>query len=166
MGDKIPVVSEKLAKFEGIFNIKDTYLFLKDYTENHMYFDFTEKEYEEKNTPPSYKIISNIILEKMLNDEYHIFIKCKLELSGKDVEVEINGVKKKMVQGVGKLTLNSYVEPQNDAKPQDSPFTHFLNRVYEKFVGTDDLEKALVQSAIDVGEIVNRFKQYMNSMTK
>jgi len=166
MADKIPVVSEKIYKFDGVYNIKDTYTFILDYVENSMYYDITEKEYEEKNNPPSYKIVSKLVFEKPLNDDYGIFIKCTLDLSGKDVEVEINGVKKIMNQGTGKITLNSYIEPKSDVDPEKSPFGHFLNRIYEKFFGPDEKEKAMVQSAIDVGEIIDRFKQYMNSITK
>lgn len=166
MGDKISVISEKAYTFEGIFNLKETYLFLKDYIENNMCYDVTEKEYEEKNTPPSYKIVSNLEIEKYLNDNFHIVIKGKLTLSGKDVEVEINGIKKKMVQGVGNIVLNSYIVPQGDVDPETSPFASFLNQIYDKFVGNDETEQAMVQSAMDVGEIIDRFKQHMNSMTK
>ena len=166
MGEKIPIISEKVYNFEGMFDIKETYSFMLDYIENYMYYDLSEKEYEEKFSPPSKTIISNIQGEKILNDNFHIIIKLKIELSGKDTEMEINGMKKNMTKGSGKIVLNSYLEPQKNVDPEKSPWGAFLDKVYNKFVGNDEQEKAIIVGAKDVGEIISRFKQHMNSITK
>lgn len=166
MGDKIAVINEKVYSFEGVFDLKETYKFMIDYIDNYMYYDLTEKEYEEKFSGPAKTIISNIQGEKILNDSYSIIIKGKIELSGKDSEVEINGVKKIMTTGKGKITLNSYLDPKKDADPTKNPWAAFLNKIYDKFVGIDELDKACAVAAKDIHEIITKFKIHMNSITK
>lgn len=165
--DKIPITSEKTYTFSGIIDIKYTYNFLKDFLENSKHYAVSEKEFEEANNPGSKKIVANWQAEQEYNDYYKVILKMKLELGGKDIEVELNGHQKVLSQGKAVLTLNSYIEPDFQGKYPKGQLAIFLEKIHNKFFGgEDELKTCIGSSAKDVSEIFARFKLALNSYMK
>jgi len=165
--DKIQVISEKKYTFDGIFDVKETYNYLKEFLEESRHYEVSEKDYEEKNDNGSRKIVSKNEAEAEYNDYYKIILKYELIMQGKDVEVKINEKKTlKLTKGSAKLTINCYIEPDFDGIKPQTPFANFLDKVYSKFFRGSELDKCKESAANDVGELLSRFKQQMNSILK
>ena len=168
MGDKIPIAAEKTYKFEGIYDIKDTYDIIIQYLENSRHYDVTEKDYEEKNSSGIRKIVSKSEAELMYNDYFKPIIKFEIYMEGKDIDVQINDKKTiSLTKGSAKIVINSYIEVDWQAKKEDlTILTSFLKKVYNKLFGRDELNEVIGVVAGDVNQMIVRFKQQMNSKLK
>lgn len=165
-GQKIPVVSEKTVSFEGYFSIKDTHKFIKDYLGDTLHYDVTERDLDEKNIDGARNITSKNDAMAQYNDYYAINIRYILEMSGKEVEVDHQGRKKKYVKGKARLSLNAYVIPDYLEKRDLGAVGEFLGRIYDKFLGKSELNECIEKAAGDVGGVINQFKMNMNSSLK
>ncbi len=161
--EKIPVTSEKKYAYAGIFDIMETYSFLKSYLEDSMHYDVTEKDYEEKNDGKSKSILVKFEAEKEYNDYYKIIIKYSLDMKGKDIAIEHNGRVLNRIDGNAKITVNCYIEPDWLEKRQHSALGKFLDQIYNKYISKSELDKCIMTGVMDVGELLSRFKQQMNT---
>lgn len=166
MGEKIPIINEKKVNVEGIYDMKETYKFLKNFLEESRHYDVSEKDYEEKNNPESRMIKCIIEAEQEYNDYYKVIIKYEIALNGKDMTIEQNGRNLMLTQGKASLTVNAYVEPDFMNKRPKGGLAGFFEKIYEYYFGSDELGKVIGSAAGDVGEFVNRFKQSLNSTLK
>jgi len=163
--DKIQIISEKKYTFDGLFDVKDTYDYLKEFLEKSRHYVISERDFAEKNQGGDREITSISEAEQEWNDYYKIVLKYQLELKGKDTKIQVNKKKTVMLsKGTGTLTINVYIVPDfNKIRPK-SPFFDFLDKIYSKFFREDELEKCKDSAAADVDELLNRFKQQMNSI--
>lgn len=163
--EKIPVTNEKVYKFEGLYDLKETYKHIIEFLENSKHYDVTEKDFEEQNDGGKRKIISKSEAEVEYNDYYKIVLKYELAMEGVDVDVKINDKKTiKLTKGSAKLTVNAYIEPDHhNKKDKLTALGSFLDKLYDKFFGKEELHKCIVYAATDVSELIGRFKQQMNS---
>lgn len=167
MGDKIPIMSEKKYTFEGLFDIKETYNYLKEYLEDSRYYEISEKDYEEKNDGKSRKIVSKNEAEQIYNDKFKVILKYEIAMNGKEIEVKVNDKKTIILcKGNASLAINAYIEPDWDAEKPESAFIEFLKNIYNKLYNKDELDLCKESVAKDVQELINRFKQQMNSAIK
>lgn len=166
--EKIHVTNEKVYKFEGLFDIKGTYKHLVEFLENSKHYDVSEKDYEEQNEDGKRKIVSKSEAEIEYNDYYKIIIKYELTIQGVEVDVKINDKKTiKLTKGSAKLSVNSYIEPDWQGKKEKmSELGAFFDKIYTKLFGRDELNKCIEYAATDVGELIAKFKQQMNSTLK
>jgi len=161
--NKIPLTSEKTYSFSGVYDIKHTYSFLKDFLESSRHYDVTEKEYEEKTDGGSKKISSTLEAEQEYNDYYKVIIKFKIEMSGKELSIDDPNISKNLIKGSAKLVLNSYIEVDHMGKRPKGPLGSFLERIYSNYFGKDEFGKVAVYVSKDVSELITRFKQSMNT---
>ena len=165
--DRILVTSEKKYTFNGIFNIKETYEHLKEYLENSRHYEISEKDYEEKLDEGKKKIVSKNEAEVEFNDYYKKILKYELSMEGKDVEVKINEKKTlKLTKGKATIIINCYIEPDFDSKRPQYVLEKFLDRVYTYFFRKNELEKCIISASSDIGGLLARFKEEMNSVLK
>ncbi len=167
MAEKIPVMSEKKYTFEGLFDIKETYNYLKHYLENSRHYEVSEKDYEEKNDGKSRKIMSKNEAEQIFSDVYKVHLKYEILMVGTEIEVKINEKKTIILcKGSAKLVVNAYIEPDWQAHKHHGPFIDFLHKLYNKFYEQEEQIECEKSVAKDVGELIDRFKQQMNSVIR
>lgn len=161
--DRIPIASEKKYAYEGIFDLKDTYQFIKQYMEDSLHYDVSEKDYEETNNGDSKRIFVKFEAEQEYTDYYKIIIKYSLEMTGKEITINMNNKDYHRLKGKSKLVVNAYVETDWMEKRQHSPMSEFFNKLYDKFFGQDDLNKCIFSGVKDVSTLITIFKQQMNT---
>ncbi|MCA9495342.1 MAG: hypothetical protein KC589_00210 [Nanoarchaeota archaeon] len=161
--DRIPIISEKKYKFEGIFDIKYTYNILVDFLENSRHYDVAEKDYDEKIDGNSRNIMSKIEAEQEFTDYYKVIIKYQLVMEGKDISIEQDGKTLKMSKGKAKIIVNAYIIPDFQGHKPNGPLAEFLEKVYHKYIGHDEFDKCVGSAAGDVSELITRFKQSVNA---
>ncbi len=165
--DKIPLISEKQYVYEGYFDIKSLYKFVKTYLEDSKHYDVSEKELEEKNDGATKELLSTILAEQEYTDYFKIVLKFKMILGGKEKLIEDSeGHSKKLVKGKAHISINAYLEKDFMNKKHDGPLTSFFRKVYDKYIGEDELKTAIGSAAGDVGDLLAQFKLQCNSTVK
>lgn len=144
--------------------MKHTYKFLREFLEESRHYDWVEKDYEERNDGGDRRIMSKAEAEQEYTDYYKVIIKYELVMEGKDVIIEEHGKTHKLTKGKAKLLINAYIEPDHaHRRPVDSAIADFLEKVYHKYFGADELSNCIVSTVTDVKEMIARFKQEINS---
>ena len=87
-------------------------------------------------------------------------------MEGHDEEIKLNGKTKLLTKGKAKLAVNAYVEPDFTGKKASGSFGNFLDKIYNKYIGKDELGKCIGSAAGDISEMLSRFKQSVNSTLK
>ncbi len=157
-----PISNEKSYSYEGIFDIKQTYKYVKDFLKNSRHYDITEIEFDSKNDGDNKKIKSKIEAEQEYNDYYKIKINFELYLEGNEENCDVNGRMCKMVKGTAKIIVNSYVEADFINKRPRGEIATFLEKIYNKYIDKDEFNKVVSSVEADVAKLLERFKQSMN----
>jgi len=164
--EKIPITKEKKIAFNGIFDIREIYNYLKDYLEKSLHYDTTEKELIETNQKGTRKIDSHYEAELQYNDYFKIILKYRLEASGKEITIEHNGKNLTLTQGAISLKTNSYIELDWQNKRSRSPFSKFLDQIYSKYIGKKEVEECARKNSSDVANFIKEFKKLTNIYVK
>jgi len=162
--DKIPIISEKKVIYSEIYDIKEEYKYLKEFLENSRHYDITEKDYEEKNDKGDRSIVVKCEAEQEFTDYYKIIIKFGLKMNGKDISIQTpEGKNLNRTEGKANISVNAYILADWQNKRGQSPLSKFLDKVYSKYVGGDEMDRCIGSAVGDVNEILGRFKQQMNT---
>ncbi len=166
--DKIPITRERKVTYDGIFDIHNTFKFLKDYLEDSRHYDITERDYEEKKDEKSKRIFANIEAEQEFNDYYKIIIKYSIELNGKSISLKDPKTEKiqNLIEGKAKLIVNGYIEADWQNKRGESDLAKFLDKIYTKYIGKSEEDKCIISGITDINELLGRFKQQINATNK
>ena len=165
--DKTPLTSEKKYVYNGIYDLKGTYSYIKNFLEETRQYDITEKEIEEVSNAGKRKLSTKIEAEQEFNDYFKVVLKFMMVFEGDDIILEDStGKTHKLVKGSAKIIINSYVEKDFMHKRPKDGLGLFLAKVYDKFFGKDDFEKVAVSATMDVGTLLANFKQQVNSEVK
>lgn len=160
MAEKDVILKEKL-KYAGYGNFKDIYSYVHDYVRD-QHYTVIEESYTEKVKGSAKDIEIMWKASKSITDYFKVEIDFKWKILGmEDVEVEIEGKKKKM---------NKFVELQIEMKGtlvkdysnqwNKSATTKFFKEVYNKYVipgRTNDMKKK-------VEEDVQTFKEEIKAL--
>lgn len=87
-------------------------------------------------------------------------------MNGVDTTVEINGKPITLQKGVAKLTINAFIEPDFQNKRGTTAVAKFLDKLYNAYIGKDEMQQCIFSCVKDVGELVSRFRQEVNSTIK
>lgn len=162
--EKIPIITERRYVFQGVFDMKYLNKMLRDFLEHSRHYDWTEKEFDERNEGGERRIVSKVEAEQEYTDYYKVVIRYELLMEGKDIIVEEHGKDHKLTKGKARLILNAYIEPDfANRRPIVSPLSDFIERVYQKIFGGEELSKCVNSTVGDVNELIVRFKQTINS---
>ena len=148
-------------RYDGIANFKEVYEYAHIWLKEEDYL-ITEEKYEEVAKPGEAKEVRiKWVCNKKITDYFRIAIEVKWQLLNMtDVEVEIDGKKKKMNKfSELKLDIKGMLEKDYSTKWGVGGFNKFLKEVYNKYVipaRTEEME-------IKVGEIVQTFKEEMKA---
>ncbi|MFW6273081.1 MAG: hypothetical protein ACOC2U_04820 [bacterium] len=147
--------------------MKQTYAFCKDFLAVSRGYSINERDYSEENSGEKESTNAIVEAECQYNDYFRKTIRYVISLSGKKVEVELNGKKKIMVKGRASLVLNASLDTDyNEMRSKGNNLRKFLDQVFHKYIAKDEQEKAIGDLIGDVDELIEKFKQVLNSETK
>ncbi|MBS3071401.1 hypothetical protein J4408_00255 [Candidatus Pacearchaeota archaeon] len=134
MAERDLVTKEKMD-FSGIFDFGGLYSFAHRWFKNEGYDGVTEESYSEKVSGNSRDVFIEWKITKQISDYFKIEHKVRFEITGlTDVEVEIDGKKKKMNKGKVVVEIKSALVKDPDSKWESSPTNKFLRDVYNKYI--------------------------------
>lgn len=133
MADKEVIVKERL-EHDGLFDFREVYKFAWDWLREENY-GTTEKKYSEKVTGNEKEIKIEWESIKTVSDYFRIQVELKYEiLRMTEVEVEIDGTKKKMNKGKIKIDFKGILITDPNNVWNTTPFYRFLRDTYNKYV--------------------------------
>lgn len=160
MAEKEEVIKEKV-EHSGIFNFSEFYSFAHRWLKEEDY-GVAEEKYTEKVSGNARDIYFEWKASKQLSDYFKIEIKMKFDISDLvDVEVEIDGKKKKMHKGKVGLEIKGTLVRDPDSKWDTSPFYRFLRDVYNKYLVPKRVENISMKVQSDVKDFKEELKAFL-----
>jgi len=133
MTDKDVVIKEKV-EHSGLFDFGGFYSFAHSWFKEEKY-GVDEVKYSEKAEGDKRSIDIQWRVTRTLSDYFKIEHKVVFEIKDLvEVEVEIDGNKKKMNKGRVKVEITGALVKDPDSKWDKSPFSRFMRDVYNKYV--------------------------------
>lgn len=153
------LVKEKVDS-SGIFNFSDLYGFVHAWLLNENY-GVVEDKYSEKISGEKKDITAEWTVSKNTSDYFKMMYKMKFEARGlSDVEVEIDGAKKKMNKGSILFEIKGALTRDPESKWDTTPFNRFIRDIYNKYVipkRVDSMKYKVFEDARDLKEQVKSF---------
>ncbi|HJX06216.1 MAG TPA: hypothetical protein VJ461_05890 [Candidatus Nanoarchaeia archaeon] len=162
MAEKKIVYQDKFVSFEGLFNLKDLFRTIVKWFNEHGYDMWENKNYEEVYEDGK-KIIFELIPYKKVSDYYKLEMRVFVVFENlKEVEVELQGVKQKLLKGSANFTFDAILVTDYEGRWESRPAYFFYRAIVDKFIYrsyTDRYEAELVKDAQEVQEEI---KSYLN----
>ncbi len=134
MSEREQVIKEKV-EHTGIFDFSGFYFFAYTWFRDEQYDGVDEQKYSEKVIGNSKDIDIEWKAFKTLSDYFKVEHMLVFEIRGmSDVEVEIDGKKKKMNKGKISLEIKTTLIRDPESKWDRSPTLRFMRDVYNKYV--------------------------------
>ena len=159
MVQKDQIIEEKLAH-SGVFDFAAFYSFAHSWFKEEKY-GVIEEKYSEKVTGDARTLSIEWAATKDYDDYFKFEIKVYMDVKDMtDVQVEIDGVKKKMNKGTIEMKIRGTLVKDYESKWDPSPITRFLRDVYNKYVipqKTEDMKNLLQNKARVFKEEIKAF---------
>lgn len=161
MVEKDQVIKEKLDH-SGLFNFAELYTFMHSWFKNNLY-GVNEERYTEKVSGATRDIAFEWKATKKISDYFRIEDGVKVDVMGlSDVEVEIDGKKKKMNKGKITVEIKGIMlkDPKN-TWDETVPVYKFMREVYDKYIIPQRIEAMTDKIESDVRAFKDEVKAYL-----
>ena len=162
MAEKRIVYQDKFVSFEGLFNLRELFRTICRWFSERGYDMWENKNYEEVYEEGK-KIIFELIPYKKVSDYYKLEIRIFVVFENlKEVEVELRGVKQKLLKGRADFTFDAILVTDYENRWEGRPSYYFYRAIVDKFIYksyTDKYEQMLIKDAREVQEEI---KAYLN----
>lgn len=160
MAEKDLIVKEKLET-SGLFDFSGLYSFAHGWLKYEEY-SVVEEEYNEKVSGNSRDVMIKWKATKQVSDYFRVEHAIKFEIRGlTDVEVEIDGKKKKMNKGSVSTEIKGTLVKDPDSSWEGTPLYKFLREIYDKYVIPKRVDDMAVKVVGDVRSFKDELKSYL-----
>ncbi len=161
MAEKDLLIKEKVES-SGLFDFPGLYSFAHSWLREEG-FGVTEEKYSEKISGNEREIDIEWKAIKGLSDYFREEIAIKFEIKGlSDVEVEVDGKKKKMKKGKVTVELKGALVTDPSSKWDAQPLTKFLKDFYNKYIVPARIESLQFKVRGDTTDFKERLKAYLD----
>lgn len=162
MPEKKIVYQDKFISFEGLFNLKDLFRTIIRWFNEHGYDMFENKNYEEVYEDGK-KIIFELIPYKKVSDYYRLEIRVFAVFESlKETEVELNGVKQRLLKGRANFTFDAILVTDYEGRWETKPTYYFYRALIDKFIYRSYTDRYEAQLVKDAREVQEEIKAYLN----
>ncbi len=166
MAIKDLLLKEKV-EHTGVFNFAGLYKFMHDWLTNQEQYGVVEEKYTESVVGNSKNITVEWVATKKMGDYFKIEIKFEIKGNGLvDVEVETDGVKKKMQKGNVAIEIKGAIIKDPKSKWEGKPFDMFLRGWYDKFVVPQQIDTVEDKIRGDVKSLKDEIKSYLELIAR
>ena len=162
MAEKRIVYQDKFVQFEGLFDLKELFRTIVKWFTERNYDMFENKNYEEVYEDGK-KIMFELMPYRKVSDYHKLEMRVFVVFERlKEVEVELNGVKRKLLKGRADFTFDAILVTDYENRWEGRPYYFFYRALVDKFIYkayTDRFEAELIKEAQDLQEEV---KAYLN----
>jgi hypothetical protein len=162
LAEKKFVYQDKFLSFEGLFNLKDMFRTIVKWFNERGYDMFENKNFEEVYEDGK-KIIFELIPYKKVSDYYKLEIRIFAVFQNlKEVEVEIKGVKHKLLKGRADFTFDAILVTDYEDRWEGRPAYYFYRAIIDKFIYKSYTDRYEAELLKDAREIQEEIKAYLN----
>lgn len=166
MADKEQVIKEKLVN-TGIFNYPAVYSYMYDWFKIQEGYGVTEERYSEKVSGNSRAIEAKWVIAKKISDYFRMDFTLEFDVKDlTDVEVEVDGVKKKMNKGKITIELKGYLTKDVESKWDVSPMYRFMRDFYNKYIVPNRVENMQDKIIADTKKFLADVKMFLDIVGK
>ena len=145
----------------GIFDFGAFYSFAHSWFKEEGY-SVDEDKYSEKVSGNSRDIIIEWTIVKRLSDYFKIEHKVRFMIEKlTDVEVEINGTKKKMNKGKVEMEIKANLVSDPESKWDKTPFYRFIRDIYSKYIIPSRIDSLKNKTTDDARKFKEELKYYL-----
>lgn len=160
MADKEELIKEEL-EYNGLFDFKGYYSYAHSWLDDEDY-GVIEKKYSEKVSGSMRDVTFEWAISKEISDYFKFIMLFEVEVSGlSDVEVEIDGKKKKMNKGRMVAEIKAALVKDPDSNWEKTAFTRFVRDFYNKYVIPGRLEFMREKIIEDVKDFKEQLKAFL-----
>ncbi len=160
MVDRELLIKEKL-EHAGLFDFQGFYGFAHSWLDEEEY-GVVESKYAEKIAGNNREITAEWDASRELSDYIKMEMKIKFEVKEMvDVEVEIDGKKKKMNRGKLTIEIKAALAKDPDSKWDSSPFNRMARGLYDKYIIPSRLDAMRTGVRKDVQDLKEALKAYL-----
>jgi hypothetical protein len=162
MSEKRIIFQDKSFAFEGLFDMKGLFRTIIKWFDDHGYDMFENKNYEEIYENDK-KIIFELIPYRKVTDYHKLEIRlfCVCEHL-KEVEVQLNGVKQKLLKGGVFITFDAILVTDYENRWETKPQYYFIRALIDKFIYKSYTREYEDQLKKHVQEVEEEIKAYLN----
>ena len=161
MAEKDLITKEKV-EYSGIFSFSGLYGFVHSWLKDQEDYIVGEDKYSEKVSGNSREISVEWSANKRMGDYFKSDIKIEFKVTDlTDVEVEIDGSKKRMNKGKVAVELKGALVKDYSSKWEDKPMNKFLREVYNKYIIPQRVDNMEGKVAGDVKTLKEEIKSYL-----
>ena len=165
MSEQKIIVDESAIEYEGLFDLKELYALVDDYLKQKNY-DKVEKMNKEFVGPNGKEVYYILTPYMSISDFVRKILKIDFTAKDvKDVEVEIDGSKRRMQQGKIKILLSGILMTDYEGRWEQTAFYYFIRTMFNKYVYrqyTEDFEGQLKNDVTmlreQVGALLNLYR--------
>jgi hypothetical protein len=162
LAEKKIVYQDKFVAFEGLFDLKGLFRVICKWFDERGYDMFENKNYEEVYEEGK-KIIFELIPYKKVSDYYKLEIRVFVVFENlKEVELEIKGVKQKLLKGRANFTFDAILVTDYENRWESRPAYYFYRTLIDKFVYKSYTDKYEAELVKDAKEVQEEIKSYLN----
>jgi hypothetical protein len=162
MAEKKIVYQDKFIAFEGLFNLKDLFRTIARWFNERGYDMFENKNYEEVYESDK-KVIFELIPYKKVSDYYKLEIRIFAVFESlREVEVELNGVKQRLLKGRANFTFDAILVTDYEGRWETRPSYYFYRALIDKFIYKSYTERYEAELVRDAKEVQEEIKAYLN----
>lgn len=162
MGQKQIIVDGKKLEYEGLFDPKDLYSIIDEQFQQHS-FDKNEHKNSEHIYEDEKQLIMDLRPYKKLSDYVKVEIKMIIIAKHlKEVEIEKDGVKRKLYKGHINITFTAYMYTDYENAWETRPFYFTFRMLIDKFVYKGYMDQAKEELVNLTDEVYNEVRTYLN----
>lgn len=165
MSERKIIVDESELAYEGLFDIKEVYSLIDDFLRQKNYdkFEKTNREFVGSAGKEIYYVLTPVF---GISDFARKLLKIDLSAKEvKDVEVEIDGFKRRMQQGKFKIMLSGILETDYEGRWEQTAFYYFVRTMFNKYIyrkHTEDFEGQIKSDVMmlkeQLGALLNLYR--------
>lgn len=160
MAEKDLIVKEKV-EHSGLMDFGGFYSFVHSWFKEEGY-GVDEVKYAEKSDGAKRSIDIEWKITKRLSDYFKIEHKLKMEVKElTEVEVEIDGKKKKTNQGKITVEISGTLIRDPDSKWDKAPFYRFMRDLYNKYIIPSRVDNMMFKVSDDVKKVKEEMKAFL-----
>jgi hypothetical protein len=162
MAEKKIVFRDKTLQFQGLFEIKGLFRSIVKWLDEHNYDLFENKNYEEIFENDK-KIVFELLPYKKITDYYKFEIRIYLTCESlKEAEVELNGVKYRLLKGNMTCTFDATMITDYENRWESRPQYFFFRTLMDKFIYRSHTREYEHELRTDVQQLEEEMKAYLN----
>ena len=162
MPEEETIFSSKI-KYNGIFSLKDFYLFCYKWLTEETNLIMTENKYSEKIVGDAKDLKYRWTGFRKLTDYFKFKIDVQVLIVGlKEVEIQNNGAKVKTNRGTVEMRVKGILERDYEGKFEKTAGKKFLRSIYEKWIIPSRIEQFEEKIIEDCDEYLNQAKAFLD----